>query len=549
MAASADRGLSCCLSRCVEALCYGFGSSAAALGSNVCVCPGEWCCLAAGLSSALRILAAPFKGVLVMSDLFRCAQQVLLEPEEISTVQLDSILSEVMSYHVDFADLYLQNSVEEAWFLEDGKVKDSSFSVDRGFGLRALQGEKIGFAYADNIVLKMLQQAASEVKGITSSGHHAFTPCVGSVSPLSLYSADSPLASLADADKVSFLLSLDRYARGIDSRIKKVFIQLSINHDVAMIVNTLGQQLADSRPLVHLSIRVVAESGKRVEQGSAGGGARDNLSYFLSATAADQGRAFAYVDKAVRQALINLDARPVPAGVMPVVLGPGWPAVLLHEAVGHGLEADFNRKGSSVFSGRIGERVASPLCTVVDDATFAGARGSLSIDDEGIVGQRTVLIEGGILKGYMTDRHNAALLGMPMTGNGRRESYASAPLPRMTTTVMLPGESEPEEIISSIDKGIYAVDFSGGQVDITSGQFVFTMSEAYWVEGGEIQYPVKGATLIGDGADVLQKVSMVGNDLATDPGIGVCGKDGQSVPVGVGQPTLKVDEITVGGVI
>jgi TldD protein len=484
-----------------------------------------------------------------MKTIFNQAQDVLLEPAEVSTLQLESILGMVSSNHVDFADLYLQDSIGETWFLEDGKVKDSEFSVDRGFGLRVIQGEKVGFAYADNILLSSLEQAAVEARSIAAHGQDARIKCMDTKRGGVLYQPCSPISSLSDDAKVEFLLELDRYARSIDLRVKKVFVQLSISYDVVMVLNTQGEQAADLRPLVHLSIRVVAQTGDRIEQGTSGGGARDDLSYFSALSSGAKTRGYAYVDKAVHQALINLEARPVPAGVMPVVLGPGWPAVLLHEAVGHGLEADFNRKGSSVFSGRIGERVASSLCTVVDDATYLGARGSLNVDDEGVIGQRTVLIERGVLKGYMTDRHNANLMNMHASGNGRRESYASIPLPRMTTTALMPGETMPEEIISSLEKGIYAVDFSGGQVDITSGKFVFSMSEAYWVEGGKIQYPIKGATLVGDGVDVLGKVSMVGNDLSLDPGIGVCGKDGQSVVVGVGQPTLRVDEITVGGVI
>ena len=478
-----------------------------------------------------------------MSDLIKQAQLILLHETDLSTDQLERVLAKALGKGIDSADLYLQSSIEESWCLEDGIVKDVDYSVDRGFGMRVISGEKVGFSYADNIDKLSLERAVVAAKSIVHSGQNkslSFST-QSQVAP-SLYASVNPMTCITDNEKVQLLIRADQYARQIDSRIKRVFLRMESSFDSVMVLDSDGVLAADLRPLVHMSVSVIAEEGGRSEQGRAGGGAREDLCFFTQ-----EDRALGYVDKAVRQALLNLQARPVPAGVMPVVLGPGWPAVLLHEAIGHGLEADFNRKGTSVFSGRMGERVASPLCTIVDDATIGQARGSLNIDDEGAVGQRTVLIENGILKGYMTDKLNANLLKMPQTGNGRRESYACPPLPRMTSTYMLPGESEPDEIIASVKRGIYAVDFVGGQVDITSGKFVFSMSEAYLIEDGKVTMPIKGATLIGNGVDVLAEVSMVGNDLALDPGIGHCGKDGQSVPVGVGQPTLKLNAITVGG--
>jgi len=479
-----------------------------------------------------------------MSDIIKTVESILLDPSDVDALKLEKILSGVMTKSCDFADVYLQDSIQETWFLEDGIVKDADYSADRGFGLRVISGEKVGFAYADNLNASSLEQAVSAVKSVVRVGETKLLPASTAVSQpaLSLYLPDSPMLCLTDAEKVHLLQKMDQYARKQDSRIKRVFVRLESSFDSVMVLDSDGELSADLRPLVHMSIQVLAEQNGKTEQGRAGGGARADLNFFLT-----QDRAMCYVDKAVRQALLNLDAQAVPAGVMPVVLGPGWPAVLLHEAVGHGLEADFNRKGSSVFSGRVGEKVASSLCTIVDDATAHQARGSLNIDDEGTAGQSTMLIENGVLKGYMTDKHNAKLMQLPLTGNGRRESYACPPLPRMTSTYMMPGEADPGDIIASVDRGLYAVDFAGGQVDISSGKFVFTMSEAYLIEKGKVSHPIKGATLIGNGTEVLAKVSMVGNDLEFDPGIGHCGKDGQTIAVGVGQPTLKLDAITVGG--
>lgn len=478
-----------------------------------------------------------------MSDLIKIATASLLSADDLNENQLEDILGRALSPSVDYADLYLQASQAEDWFLEDGIVKEGSFSIDRGFGLRVISGEKTGFAYADDIRLPALEQAASSARSIVHSGSQGAIQIANASQVPQLYPDINPLSTMTEDDKVAFLQRLDHLAREKDPRVKQVMLRLVGLHDIVMVLNSDGQLVADVRPLVRLSVTVIVEQDGRREQGFAGGGARDGYSFFTNNDLGDE-----YVEKAVRQALLNLEAVPMPAGMMPVVLGPGWPAVLLHEAVGHGLEGDFNRKGTSAFSGRIGEQVASPLCTVVDDATIPGRRGSLTVDDEGTPAQNTVLIEKGILKGYMQDRHNAELMGTQPTGNGRRESYQCLPIPRMTNTYMLPGESDPEEIIASVDKGLYAVDFAGGQVDITSGKFVFTTSEAYLIEKGKVTTPVKGATLVGSGPEVMQHVSMVGNNLELDSGIGVCGKDGQQVPVGVGQPTLKIETLTVGGV-
>jgi TldD protein len=477
-----------------------------------------------------------------MSDLIKKASELLLSPADLSVPQLDHVLGRLMLPGVNYSDVFLQFSEEESWALEDGIVKSTDFSMDRGFGLRIISGEKTGFAYSDGIDKAALLTAAHSVKNIAhdqASLQHARGPVLH---PQSLYVPDNPLLSITDADKVDLLHRVDEYARRRDPRVTQVFVDLSASYDVVMILNALGELSADIRPLVNLRVSVLVSSHGRRERGSAGGGLRGDYRYFFA-----QDLAFKYADKAVDQALLNLEAVSVPAGMMPVVLGPGWPAVLLHEAIGHGLEGDFNRKGTSAFTGRMGSMVASPLCTIVDDATLPGRRGSLSVDDEGVAGQCTVLIENGILKNYLFDRHNAQLMGVQSTGNGRRESYACRPMPRMTNTIMLAGDSDPEEIIRSVKHGLYAVDFSGGEVDITSGKFVFTMSEAYLVENGKIKTPVRGATLIGSGPDVLRDVSMVGNDMALDSGVGTCGKEGQSVPVGVGQPTLKINQMTVGG--
>lgn len=457
--------------------------------------------------------------------------------------QLESALGNAMGPHIDAADLYLQQSEEESWMLEDGIVKEGGFSIDRGFGLRVMSGEKTGFAYADKIDLPAIQAAARSARSIVKLGGNGIVKPSTSLSVPSLYPALNPLNTAKDAEKVAFLKELDGFARQLDARVKQVILSLSASFDVMRVINSDGKISGDVRPLVHFSVRIIVESNGRFEHASAGCGGRGSYALVMENNAArDQ------VERAVNQALKNLSAIAAPAGTFPVVLGAGWPAVLFHEAVGHGLEGDFNRKGTSVYTGKIGEKVASSLCTVVDDGTIPGRRGSLTVDDEGTPSQKTVLIENGILKNYLQDTLNARLMNMSPTGNGRRESYASLPMPRMTNTYLLPGQSDPAEIIASVDKGIYCADFSGGQVDITSGKFVFTASEAYLIEKGKITQSIKGATLIGSGHEALQKISMVGNDLKLDSGVGNCGKAGQSVPVGVGQPTLKIDAMTLGGV-
>lgn len=477
-----------------------------------------------------------------MSQLLDIAKQALLVPTGLSETDLSSVLGKLAGQHVDSADLYFQSMRQESWSLEDGIVKEGHYHIEQGVGVRAISGEKTGFAYSDEIILPALTQAATTARAIARQGQEAQIQAWHSNTMPRHYSADDPLASLSAQDKIQLLQQLDSQARKIDPRVKQVFVSLAGVYEVILVASTDGTLAGDVRPLVRLNVSVIAEHKGRREQGSFGGGGRVSYDYFLDAQRAED-----YVQEAVRQALVNLEAVDAPAGGMPVVLGPGWPGVLLHEAVGHGLEGDFNRKGSSVFSGRIGEQVASTACTVVDNGTMPGRRGSLNVDDEGVITQETVLIEKGILKGYMQDKHNAHLMGVHSTGNGRRESYAHLPMPRMTNTYMLAGEHDPEEIIASVDKGIYAVNFGGGQVDITSGKFVFSASEAYLIENGKVTTPVKGATLIGNGPEVMQKISMVGNDLQLDQGVGVCGKEGQSVPVGVGQPTLRIDELTVGG--
>lgn len=470
------------------------------------------------------------------------ANESLLMPSGLSQNDLHRVLDNVLAGHsVDAADLYLQNSVYESWVLEDSIVKSGTFSAHRGVGIRAISGEKTGFAYSDDIVLPALTEAAYAARSIARTGQSGKIKAWHKMASQNLYPAMSPLPSLNELQKIEILKQIDALARQRDPRITQVIASLSGSYEVVLIACSDGTYAADVRPLVRLSVQVIAEHNGEREVGVSGGGGRSDYLYFTPELIQQ------YVNHAVDQALLNLQAIPAPAGTMPVVLGAGWPGVLLHEAVGHGLEGDFNRKGSSAFSGRLGERVASPLCTIVDDGTLAGRRGSLNIDDEGTPTQKTVLIDRGILTGYMQDKLNAKLMGMQATGNGRRESYSHLPMPRMTNTYMLAGEHDPQDIIASVEKGIYAVNFAGGQVDITSGKFVFSASEAYLIENGKVTAPIKGATLIGNGPDVLTRVSMVGNDLALDSGIGVCGKEGQSVPVGVGQPTLKVDALTVGG--
>ncbi len=473
--------------------------------------------------------------------LLETARDCLLVPHHLDTQQLSGVLDSIMTRQVDYADLYFQYTRAESWSLEEGIVKAGSFNIDQGVGVRAVSGEKTAFAYSDDISLTALRQAAEATRAIAAQGEDRQRHQVQSINATQLYLPQDPIASLKDADKVALLEKLERRARSLDPRITQVMAYLAAEYDVVLVARSDGHLAADVRPLVRLSLQVIAEQDGRREQGSAGGGGRFDYAYFNDEVIED------YAKKAVHQALINLDAKPAPAGSMTVVLGSGWPGILLHEAIGHGLEGDFNRKGSSAFSGRIGERVAASGVTVVDDGTIARRRGSLTVDDEGNPTQCTVLIENGVLRGYMQDSLNARLMGMPITGNARRESYAHLPLPRMTNTYMLNGDKDPAEIIASVKHGLYAANFGGGQVDITSGKFVFSAAEAYMIEDGKITYPVKGATLIGNGPDVLTRVSMIGNDMALDPGVGTCGKEGQSVPVGVGQPTLRIDGLTVGG--
>jgi TldD protein len=477
-----------------------------------------------------------------MTDPLTIALDTLLVPAGMAETDLDRLMDRLSAPSVDAADAYFQYSRVESWMLEDGIIKDGSYNIEQGAGLRAISGEKTGFAYSDELNLPTLLEAARAARSIARGGRRGGVPVSRVASPVPLYPAINPLDSMSDQDKVDLLRSVDTEARRLDSRVKQVNVSLMAVHDVVLVANNEGGVYGDVRPRVRLNVNVIAEQGGRRESGSGGGGARTGYHYFL-----EQDRALELARDAVHQAVTNLEAEDAPAGTTTVVLGPGWPGVLLHEAVGHGLEGDFNRKGTSAFAGRMGQRVAAPGVTVVDDGTLEGRRGSLNMDDEGTRSQRTVLIENGILVGYMQDKLNARLMGVASTGNGRRESYAHLPMPRMTNTYMLPGPYDPGEILASVDRGLYAVNFGGGQVDITSGKFVFSASEAYFIEGGKVTRPVKGATLIGNGPDVLTRVAMVGNDLALDKGVGTCGKEGQSVPVGVGQPTLRVDGLTVGG--
>jgi len=471
------------------------------------------------------------------------ARQLLLEPFGLDETDLAKTLAEIKAHKVDEADLYFQYTRSEGWSLEEGIVKTGSFSIDQGVGVRAVSGEKTAFAYSDDISKASLMDAARTVRtiGAAAKGGRVKVATRKVAASRSLYGGLDPIASLNSTEKVELLGRIEHMARAKDPRVIQVMAGLASEYDVVMVVRADGTLAADVRPLVRLSVTVIAEQNGRREVGSAGGGGRFGLGHF------DDVLAQSYVDEAVQCALTNLDARPAPAGEMSVVLGAGWPGILLHEAIGHGLEGDFNRKGSSAFSGRIGQRVAAKGVTVLDDGTLPDRRGSLNVDDEGNPSQSNVLIEDGILKGYIQDNMNARLMGVKPTGNGRRESYAHVPMPRMTNTYMLGGDKSPEEIVSSLEKGLYAVNFGGGQVDITSGKFVFSTSLAYWVENGKIQYPVKGATLVGNGPDALTRVSLIGNDMKLDPGVGTCGKEGQSVPVGVGQPTLRIDGLTVGG--
>ncbi|OGT37535.1 MAG: metalloprotease TldD [Gammaproteobacteria bacterium RIFCSPHIGHO2_12_FULL_37_14] len=477
-----------------------------------------------------------------MADIFEIVRRTLLDPGGLTDQQLQNVLHHLAGRQIDYADLYFQSTYSESWVLEDSIIKGGSFDIDRGVGVRAMSGEKTGFAYADDIVMPALEQAAKAARSIAQQGQEQSVQAWHKLPGHKLYLPLNPLHSLTEQEKVSLLQRVDQYIRQKDARIVQVNISLAGEYESILVMGMDGHVAADIRPLVRFNISLIVDHNGRRESGYAGGGGRFDYQHFI----ADQ-LAFQYADEALRQALVNLDSIEAPAGPMQVVLGPGWPGVLLHEAVGHGLEGDFNRKGISAYSGYLGQRVASELCTIVDNGTLPNRRGSLNVDDEGIPTQNNILIENGILKNYMMDKRNARLMGTQSTGNGRRESYAHLPMPRMTNTYMLPGQSTPDEIISSVKKGLYAVNFGGGQVDITSGKFVFSASEAYLIENGKIGPAVKGATIIGNGPEALTKVSMVGNDLQLDTGVGVCGKDGQSVPVGVGQPTLRVDELVVGG--
>ena len=471
------------------------------------------------------------------------ARELLLTPFGLDETHLARALAEIRTHQVDDADLYFQYTRSEGWSLEEGIVKTGSFSIDQGVGVRAVSGEKTAFAYSDDISEASLLDAARTVRSISASSQAGKARVAPKkiAAGRSLYPGVDPIASLDSTAKVALLEKLEQRARAKDPRVAQVMAGLASEYDVVLVARADGTLAADVRPLVRLSITVIAEQGGRREMGSAGGGGRFGLAYF------DDEQMGKYVDEAVNAALVNLESRPAPAGEMTVVLGSGWPGILLHEAIGHGLEGDFNRKGSSAFSGRIGQRVAAKGVTVLDDGTIADRRGSLNVDDEGHASQRNVLIEDGILKGYIQDSLNARLMGVAPTGNGRRESYAHIPMPRMTNTYMLGGDKDPQEIVASIKKGLYASNFGGGQVDITSGKFVFSASEAYWVENGKILYPVKGATIVGSGPECLKHVTMIGNDMRLDSGVGTCGKEGQSVPVGVGQPTMRIEGLTVGG--
>ena len=471
------------------------------------------------------------------------AKQLLLDPYLLDEAQLQKVLAMVFEHRTDYADLYFQYSRSESFSLEEGIVKSGSFDIEQGVGVRAIVGDKTAFAYSDDISLDSLTEAAVSARSIARHGQGKVKVASKvAVRPQPVRYADAdPVASLDASAKVRMLEKVEQLARARDPRVKQVMASVGADYDVILVARSDGVLAADVRPLVRVSVTVIVEQDGKREQGHTGGGGRHDLSYFTDERLAQ------YASQAVDQALINLVARPAPAGIMPVVLGPGWPGILLHEAVGHGLEGDFNRKGSSAFAGRIGQRVASKGVTVIDDGTISNRRGSLSVDDEGNPTQRTVMIEDGILRGYIQDSLNARLMNVPATGNGRRESFAHLPMPRMTNTYMLAGDKDPDEIVRSVSKGIYATNFGGGQVDITNGKFVFSMAEAYMIENGKVTYPIKGATLIRNVPDALTQITMIGNDMCLDPGIGTCGKDGQSVPVGVGQPTLRIEGLTIGG--
>ncbi len=471
------------------------------------------------------------------------ATQRLLQPTGLAVADLQALLEKPLSVGADFADIYVQYAESESWALEEGIVKDGSFSSSMGAGIRVNQGDQTGFSFCDGMELRSLQQATRAACAIQDAGGGALPmpPLKSGVGVPPLYPMDNPLASMTVENKIRLLQLADQVARSADPAVVEVSVSLVGSWSVMLVASTDGTLAADVRPLVRFNVSVILADGKRRERGACGAGARKDYAGFSD----DEVRWIAC--EAVRQARVNLTAMASPAGEMPVVLGPGWPGILLHEAVGHGLEGDFNRKGTSTFSGRVGQQVASTLCTIVDNGTLAGLRGSLNVDDEGTLTHENILIENGILKGYLQDKLNSRLMGVPATGNGRRESYAHLPMPRMTNTYMKAGDDIPEDIIRSVKKGLYCANFGGGQVDITSGNFVFSASEAYLIEDGKITTAVKGATLIGNGPEVMQRISRVGNDLALDRGVGTCGKDGQSIPVGVGQPTVKIDAITVGG--
>ena len=477
-----------------------------------------------------------------MNEVVATVEKQLLQAKGMSLSDIEHSIGTLLGREIDYGEVFIQSTRGESFGLEDGIVKDGSFGVEAGIGVRALAGEKTGFAYSEDIRLDGLQEAAKAAQSIAGAGAPRNLPSFRVGGYPSLYAAIDPISSLSDEEKVSVLQRVDQVARAQDPRVQEVNVRISGNHETMLVMASDGTLAADIRPLVRFDVSVIVEHNGRRERGNAGGGGRRSLDSLAEGEWTDN-----LAKEAVRMALVNLEAVDAPAGPMPVVLGPGWPGVLLHEAVGHGLEGDFNRKGSSAFSNRVGEQVASPLCTVVDDGTLEARRGSLSVDDEGTQTQMTTLIENGVLKGYMQDKLNARLMNVAATGNGRRQSYAHVPMPRMTNTYMLPGQDMPEDIIRSVKNGIYAVNFGGGSVDITSGRFVFSATEAYRIEDGQVTAPIRGATLVGSGPEVMNRISMVGNDLDLDGGVGVCGKDGQSVPVGVGQPTLKVDEIVVGG--
>ena len=477
-----------------------------------------------------------------MTQSLALARRTLLEPTGLDETQLQRVLSGLMKPGIDAADLYFQHALNESWSLEDGIVKSGSHHVEQGVGVRAISGEKQGLAYSDEIQLNALTDASGAATAIVRQGQQGQMQVWQRGDAKPLYSAINPLGSITTEQKLDLLRRADAAARAADPRVIQVMASLGAQYETILIAAADGTLAGDVRPLVRMDVTVIVEHQGRREQAHAGGGGRGGLNDFFGS-----GKPEHFAREAVRQALVALEAVPAPAGNMTVVLGPGWPGVLLHEAVGHGLEGDFNRKGTSAFSGRIGQQVASSLCTIVDDGTLMNRRGSLTIDDEGTPTQCTTLIENGILRGYIQDKLNARLMGMAPTGNGRRESYSQLTMPRMTNTYMRAGESDPAEIIRSVKKGLYAVNFGGGQVDITSGNYVFSANEAYLIEDGKVTRPVKGATLVGNGPESLMRVSMVGNDLQLDSGVGICGKEGQSVPVGVGQPTLRVDGLTVGG--